>query len=79
MIGKEVKFKDKYDRVLEGIVVDDNYTLPYGGPIVDGKVTDLEGLVQVKHYETTMNIGWMNTIIESDQIIECNNCGEHFL
>ena len=55
IIGKEVKFKDKYDRVLEGIVVDDNYTLPYGGPIVDGKVTDLEGLVQVKHYETTMN------------------------
>ena len=73
IIGKEVKFKDKYDRVLEGVVVDDNYT-PYGGPIVDGKATDLEGLVQVKHYETTMNIGWMNTIIESDQIIECNNC-----
>ena len=74
IIGKEVKFKDKYDRVLEGIVVDDNYTLPYGGPIVDGKVTDLEGLVQVKYYETTMNIGWMNTIIEASQIIECNNC-----
>ena len=74
IIGKEVKFKDKYDRVLEGIVVDDNYTLPYGGPIVDGKVTDLECLVQVKHYETTMNIGWMNTIIEKSQIIECNNC-----
>ena len=74
IIGKEVKFKDKYDRVLEGIVVDDNYTLPYGGPIVDGKVTDLEGLVQVKHYETTMNIGWMNNIIEKSQIIECNNC-----
>jgi len=74
MIGKEVKFKDKYDRVLEGIVVNDNYTLPYGGPIVDGKVTDLEGLVQVKHYETTMNIGWMNVIIEKSQIIECNNC-----
>ena len=72
--GKEVKFRDKYDRVLEGVVIDDNYTLPYGGPIVDGKITDLEGLVQVKHYETTMNIGWMNTIIESDQIIECNNC-----
>ena len=74
IIGKEVKFKDKYGRVLEGIVVDDNYTLPYGGPIVDGKVTDLEGLVQAKHYETTMNIGWMNTIIEKSQIIECNNC-----
>ena len=74
IIGKEVKFKDKYDRVLEGTVVDDNYTLPYGGPIVDGKVTDLEGLVQVKHYETTMHIGWMNTIIEKSQIIECNNC-----
>ena len=74
IIGKEVKFKDKYDRVLEGTVVDDNYTLPYGGPIVDGKVTDLEGLVQVKHYETTMNIGWMNTIIEASPIIECNNC-----
>ena len=74
IIGKEVKFKDKYDRVLEGTVVDDNYTLPYGGPIVDGKVTDLEALVQVKHYETTMNIGWMNTIIEASQIIECNNC-----
>ena len=74
IIGKEVKFKDKYDRVLEGTVVDDNYTLPYGGPIVDGKVTDLEGLVQVKHYETTMNIGLMNTIIEASQIIECNNC-----
>ena len=74
IIGKEVKFKDKYDRVLEGTVVDDNYTLPYGGPIVDGKVTDLEGLVQVKYYETTMNIGWMNTIIEASQIIECNNC-----
>ena len=72
--GKEVKFRDKYDRVLEGVVIDDNYTLPYGGPIVDGKITDLEGLVQVKHYETTMNIGWMNTIIEKSQIIECNNC-----
>lgn len=72
--GKEVKFKDKYDRVLEGVVIDDNYTLAYGGPIVDGEVTDLKGLVKVKHYETTMNIGWMNTIIESDQIIECNNC-----
>ena len=74
IIGKEVKFKDKYDRVLEGIVVDDNYTLKFGGPIVNGEITDLEGLVQVKHYETTMNIGWMNTIIESSQIIECNNC-----
>ena len=72
--GKEVKFRDKYERVLEGVVIDDNYTLAYGGPIVDGKVTDLKGLVKVKHYETTMNIGWMNTIIESDQIIECNNC-----
>ena len=72
--GKEVKFRDKYERVLEGVVIDDNYTLPYGGPIVDGEVTDLKGLVKVKHYETSMNIGWMNTIIESDQIIECNNC-----
>ena len=34
IIGKEVKFKDKYDRVLEGIVVDDNYTLPYGGTLL---------------------------------------------
>ena len=34
IIGKEVKFKDKYDRVLEGIVVDDNYTLPYGAPLL---------------------------------------------
>tara|TARA_Y100001937_G_C6911744_1_gene237788 strand:+ start:137 stop:361 length:225 start_codon:yes stop_codon:yes gene_type:complete len=74
MIGKEVKFKDKYERVLEGIVLDDNYTLKFGGPIVDGEVTDLHGLVKVKHYETTMNIGWMNTIIEKSQIIECNNC-----
>ena len=56
IIGKEVKFKDKYDRVLEGTVVDDNYTLPYGGPIVDGKVTDLEGLVQVKHYLSLIHI-----------------------
>lgn len=72
--GKEIKFRDKYERVLEGVVIDDNYTLPYGGPIVDGEVTDLKGLVKVKHYETSMNIGWMNTIIESDQIIECNNC-----
>ena len=72
--GKEVKFRDKYERVLEGVVIDDNYTLPYGGPIVDGEVTDLKGLVKVKHYETSMNIGWMNTIIGPEQIIECNNC-----
>ena len=45
--GKEVKFRDKYERVLEGVVIDDNYTLPYGGPIVDGEVTDLKGLVKV--------------------------------
>tara|TARA_Y100001937_G_scaffold13344_1_gene17479 strand:- start:1 stop:225 length:225 start_codon:yes stop_codon:yes gene_type:complete len=74
MIGKEIKFLDKYDRVLEGTVVDDNYTLKFGGPIVNDEVTDLPGLVKVKHYETTMNIGWMNTIIEKSQIIECNNC-----
>jgi len=74
MIGKEIKFKDKYNRVLEGTVVDDNYTLKFGGPIVNDEVTDLEGLVKVKHYENTMNIGWMNTIIEKSQIIECNNC-----
>ena len=67
--GKEVKFRDKYERVLEGVVIDDNYTLPYGGPIVDGEVTDLKGLVKVKHYETSMN-----TIIGPEQIIECNNC-----
>ena len=74
MIGNEIKFLDKYDRVLEGTVVDDNYTLKFGGPIVNDEVTDLPGLVKVKHYETTMNIGWMNTIIEKSQIIECNNC-----
>ena len=74
MIGKEIKFLDKYNRVLEGTVVDDNYTLKFGGPIVNDEVTDLKGLVKVKHYETTMNIGWMNTIIEPSQIIECNNC-----
>ena len=74
MIGKEIKFLDKYDRVLEGTVVDDNYTLKFGGPIVNDEVTDLPGLVKVKHYENTMNIGWMNTIIEKSQIIECNNC-----
>ena len=45
MIGKEIKFIDKYDRVLEGIVVDDNYTLKFGAPIVNGEITDLEGLV----------------------------------
>ena len=65
------------DEVLEG-VVDDNYTSIDLSLI---EVTDLEGLVQVKHYGITMNIGWMNTIIESQitNVIIVNMNSKDFL
>ena len=58
MIGKDITFKDQYGNIKEGIVVDDS--------IVDS--------VQVKYFEPTLNMGWMNTVIQRSQIINCNNC-----
>ena len=43
IIGKEVKFKDKYDgEFLRELLSMITTHFPYGGPIADGKVTDLE-------------------------------------
>ena len=58
MIGKDITFKDQYGNIKEGIVVDDS--------IVDS--------VQVKYFEPTLNMGWMNMVIQRSQIINCNNC-----
>ncbi len=30
--------------------------------------------IQVKYYESTLNMGWMNIVIERSQIINCNKC-----
>ena len=30
--------------------------------------------IQVKYYESTLNMGWMYTVIERSQIINCNKC-----
>jgi len=58
MIGKDITFKDQYGAIKEGIVVDDSLT----------------DYIQVKYYETTLNMGWMNTSIKRSQIVNCNSC-----
>ena len=58
MIGKDITFKDQYGNIKEGIVVDDS--------IVDS--------VQVKYFEPTLNMGWMNMVIRESQIVKCKNC-----
>ena len=30
--------------------------------------------IQVKYYESTLNMGWINIVIERSQIINCNKC-----
>ena len=58
MIGKDITFKDQYGNIKEGIVVDDSLT----------------DSIKVKYYETTLNMGWMYTVIERSQVINCNKC-----
>lgn len=58
MIGKDITFKDQYGNIKEGIVVDDSLT----------------DSIKVKYYETTLNMGWMNMVIERSQIVNCNSC-----
>ena len=58
MIGKDITFKDQYGNIKEGIVVDDSLT----------------DSIKVKYYETTLNMGWMNIVIERSQIVNCNSC-----
>lgn len=62
-VNDKIFFSDKWGYTNPGVVIDTNYTLPYGGPIVDGKVTDLEGLVQV------LSSDGINTIIDKSQVI----------
>tara|TARA_B100000212_G_scaffold191666_1_gene144500 strand:- start:6031 stop:6207 length:177 start_codon:yes stop_codon:yes gene_type:complete len=58
MIGKDITFKDQYGNIKEGIVIDDSLT----------------DSIKVKYYETTLNMGWMNMVIERSQIVNCNSC-----
>ena len=58
MVGNSITFRDLYDNIREGTVVKDN------------RPDSLE----VKYYETTLNMGWMNMIIKTDQIVNCSNC-----
>ena len=46
-VNDKIFFSDKWGYTNPGVVIDTNYTLKYGGPIVDGKITDLYGLVKV--------------------------------
>ena len=61
-VNNKITFSDKWDGVQSGVIVDTNYTLPYGGPIVDGKITDLTGLVKVLSND-------INRIIDKSQIL----------
>ena len=40
------------------------------GVVVSSNTTS----IQVKYYESTLNMGWMYTVIERSQIINCNKC-----
>ena len=62
-VNDKIKFEDKYNRILAGTILYTNYTLPYGGPIVDNVITDLTGLIKVLSEEG------INTIIDKEQII----------
>ena len=45
------------------------------GNIKEGTVISNDNnTLQVKYYEPTLNIGWMNIVIDRSQIINCNEC-----
>lgn len=45
------------------------------GVIKEGVVVNnSDNTIEVKYYEPTLNMGWMNIIIERSQIINCNKC-----
>jgi len=45
------------------------------GNIKEGVVVSSDSTsIQVKYYESTLNMGWMYTVIERSQIINCNKC-----
>tara|TARA_B100000900_G_scaffold319726_1_gene278891 strand:+ start:483 stop:659 length:177 start_codon:yes stop_codon:yes gene_type:complete len=58
MVGQQITFRDAYNNIKEGIVIKDN----------------LPDSLEVKYFETTLNMGWMNTVIVESQIVKCKNC-----
>ena len=45
------------------------------GAIKEGVViNNSDNTIEVKYYEPTLNMGWMNIVIERSQIINCNKC-----
>ena len=58
MVGQHITFRDAYDNIKEGIVIEDN----------------LPDSLEVKYFETTLNMGWMNMVIRESQIVKCKNC-----
>ena len=45
------------------------------GVIEEGVVVNnSDNTIEVKYYEPTLNMGWMNIVIERSQIINCNKC-----
>ena len=45
------------------------------GAIKEGVVVNSsDNTIEVKYYEPTLNMGWMNIVIERSQIINCNKC-----
>ena len=45
------------------------------GVIKEGVVVNsLDNTIEVKYYEPTLNMGWMNIVLERSQIINCNKC-----
>ena len=45
------------------------------GNIKEGIVVNSDSTsIQVKYYEPTLNIGWINIMIGRSQIINCNKC-----
>ena len=37
-------------------------------------VNSSDNTIEVKYYEPTLNMGWMNIVIERSQIINCSKC-----
>ena len=35
---------------------------------------NLPDSLEVKYFETTLNMGWMNMVIRESQIVKCKNC-----
>jgi len=47
----------------------------HNGDIKEGVVVSSDSKsIQVKYYESTLNMGWMNIIIARSQIVNCNKC-----